>query len=51
MIYMKKLFHINHLIFSVNVLQPQRRLEDYAAMKITTGNDPQQLRNKIIIIF
>ena len=33
-------------IFSVYALQPPRRLEDFAAMKITTENDPQQLRNK-----
>ena len=33
-------------IFSVYTLQPPRRLEDFAAMKITTENDPQQLRNK-----
>jgi hypothetical protein len=33
-------------IFSVYTLQPHRRLEDFAAMKITTENDPQQLRNK-----
>ena len=33
-------------IFSVYTLQPPRRLEDFAAMKITTESDPQQLRNK-----
>ena len=33
-------------IFSVYTLQPPRRLEDFAAMKITTENDPQKLRNK-----
>jgi hypothetical protein len=33
-------------IFSVYTLQPPRRLEDFAAMKITTETDPQQLRNK-----
>ena len=33
-------------IFSVYALQPPRRLEDFAAMRITKENDPQQLRNK-----
>ena len=33
-------------IFSVYALQPPRRLEDFAAMRITTETDPQQLRNK-----
>ena len=33
-------------LFSVYALQPPRRLEDFAAMKITKENDPQQLRNK-----
>ena len=33
-------------IFAVYTLQPPRRLEDFAAMKITTETDPQQLRNK-----
>ena len=33
-------------IFSVYALQPPRRLEDFAAMKITKETDPQQLRNK-----
>ena len=33
-------------IYSVYTLQPPRRLEDFAAMKITKENDPQQLRNK-----
>ena len=33
-------------IFSIYCLQPPRRLEDFIAMKITTENDPQKLRNK-----
>ena len=33
-------------IYSIYCLQPPRRLEDFAAMLITTENDPQQLRNK-----
>ena len=33
-------------IYSVYCLQPPRWIEDFAAMKITTENDPQQLRNK-----
>lgn len=33
-------------IFSVYTLQPPRRLEDFAAMKLTTETDPQKLRNK-----
>ena len=30
-------------IFSVNALQPPRRLKDFAAMKITTENDPHKI--------
>ena len=33
-------------IYSVYTLQPPRRLEDFAAMKITTENDPQILKTK-----
>jgi hypothetical protein len=33
-------------IFAVYCLQPPRRLEDFAAMKITTETDNQQLRKK-----
>ncbi len=39
-----------YIIFKVFSLQPPRRLEDFAAMKITTENDPQQLRNKNVTI-
>ncbi len=35
-------------LFSVYVLQPPKKLEDYSAMKITTENDSQQLRNQNI---
>ncbi len=40
MIYIKK------TIYSVYTLQPPRRLEDFAAIKITTENDPQILKLK-----
>jgi hypothetical protein len=33
-------------IYSIYTLQPPRRLEDFAAMKITTKNDPEKLKNK-----
>lgn len=44
---LKSITDINQkAIFSVYTLQPPRRLEDFAAMKITTETDPQKLRNK-----
>ena len=31
-------------IYAIYVLQPPRRLEDFASMKITTKNDPEKLK-------